>query len=250
MGIVKVFQKYSTHLFPCFYDKDEIEDELCRVGITNLIGHSKVHVLKFPTIVFTVDDIKISHIRSHEDIEAILKMPVSFLNGITANQFKVENEQLKTWALHPTSLFVMAECDDQFFGMFFALRLKPAVFNKIISLEMQVRDITEDDFASFEEEACSLPFSFFAYNEKTASLLFIRYYAHLFANQNSIIEVGTTPLLDEGRKIVKAMHLNHLRDQEVEHGTLSAYSAPLEDVLINEDVLKVIFRKQECPEEE
>jgi len=115
---------------------------------------------------------------------------------------------------------------------------------------MQVRDITENDFASFEEEACSLPFSFFAYNEKTASLLFIRYYAHLIANQNSIIEVGTTPLLDEGRKIVKAMHLTHLHDLEVEHGTLSAYSAPLEDVLINEDVLRVIFRKQECPEEE
>jgi len=250
VGIVKVFQKYSTHLFPCFYDQDKIEDELCRVGIKNLIGHSKVHVLKFPTNVFTVDDIKVSHVRSHKDIAFMLKMPVSILNGITSNEFKIEVEQLTSWALHPTSLFVVAECDGQFFGMFFALRLKPDVFKKIISLEMHIHDITEDDFASFEEEACSLPFSFFAYNEKTASLLYIRYYAHLIANQNSILEVGTTPLLDEGRKVVKSMHLTHLHDKVIEKGTLSAYSAPLEDVLINEDVLRMVFRKQECTEEE
>ena len=250
VSIVKVFQKHSAHLFPCFHQQDNIEDELCRVGIKNLIGHSKEHILKFPTNVFTVDDIKISHVRSHEDIEFMLKMPVSILNGITSNQFKIEIEQLTHWALHPTSLFVVAECDGQFFGMFFALRLKPDIFKKIISFEMQVHDLTEDDFAGFEEEACSLPFSFFAYNEKTATLLYIRYFSHLIANQDSIIEVGTTPMLDGGRKIVEAMHLNHLHDLKVEHGTISAYSAPLEDVLINEDVLRMIFRKQESPEED
>ena len=250
VNIVKIFQKYSTHLFPCFYKKDNIEDELCRVGITNLIGHSKEHILKFPTNVFTVDDIKISHIRSHEDIALILKIPSSIIKGITSDYFQLDINHLKSWALHPTSLFVVAECEGQFFGMLFVLRLKPDIFKKIISFEMQIHDISEDDFASFEEEACSFPLAFFAYNEKIASLLFIRYYAHLIAKQDTIIEVGATPLLDGARKIVEATHLNHLDDLEVKDGTISAYSAPLEDALINEDVLRMIFQKQECPEEE
>ncbi len=249
--IIKLFQKYSTHSFPCFYNKDKIEDELCRVGVRNLIGNSKEHILKFPTSVFTVDNIKISHIRSHEDIELMLSMPQSIIKGITSNYFQIDIEHLKSWALHPTSLFEVAECKEQFFGMFFALRLKPDIFKKIISFEMQIRDITEDDFADFEEEACSLPFALFAYNEKTATLLYLRYYAHLIANQDSILEVGATPLLNGGKKLIEAMHLAHLADLKVESGTLSSYGAPLKDVLINEDVVKMVFQKQgECPEDE
>lgn len=249
MSIVRLFQKHSTHLFPCFCDKDNIEDEICRVGIRNLIGNSKEHILTFPTSVFTVDKININHIRKDEDIELMLKMPLSIIKGITSNYFQVDINHLKSWALHPSSLFLVAECEGQFFGMLFALRLKPDVFKRVISFKMQIRDITEDDLAGFEEESCNLPIAFFAYNEKTATLLFLRYYAHLIANQDSIIEVGTTPLLDGDRKLGKAIHLTHLADLKVESGTLSSYSAPLEDVLINEDVLKMIFQKQECPED-
>lgn len=250
VSIVKILQKYSTHLFPCFYGQNNIEDELCRVGVSNLIGNSKEHILKFPTNAFFVDDIKISYVRSYEDIESMLKMPVSILKGMTSNQYKIEIDHLREWALHPSNLFLVAECNGQFFGSFFSLRVKPDVFRKIISFEMQIRDISDDDFASFDEKACSLLTGIFAYNEKTASLLYLRYYAHLIANQSTINEVGTTPLLDGGKKIVEAMHLKHLHDLKVEHGTISAYRAPLEDVLINEDVLRMVFRKQECPEEE
>jgi transcriptional regulator with XRE-family HTH domain len=250
VSIIKLFQKHSTHFFPCFYGQDNVEDELCRVSIKNLIGNSKEHILKFPTKVFTVDDIKISHIRSYQDIELMLKMPHSIMQGITSNYYQITMDHLESWALHPTSLFLIAECEGQFFGMLFALRLKPDVFNKIISFEMKSCNITENDFASFEEKACSLPIGFFAYNEKTASLLFLRYYAHLIANQDTITEVGATPILDGARKLVEAMHLKHLADLTVDSGTLSAYSAPLEDVLINQDVVKMIFQKQENTDEE
>ncbi len=177
-------------------------------------------------------------------------MPQSIIKGITSNYYQIDINHLKSWALHPSSLFIVAECEGQFFGMLFTLRLKPDVFKKIISFKMQIRDITEDDLAGFEEEACSFPLAFFAYNEKTASLLFLRYYAHLIANQDSIIEVGFTPLIDGGKKLAEATHLTHLADLKVESGTLSSYSAPLEGVLINEDVLKMIFQRQECPEDE
>lgn len=248
--IIKLFQKYSTHFFPCYYDQDNVEDELCRVSIRNLIGHTKVHILNFPAKAFTVDDIKVSHIRSHDDMGIMLDMPHSIMKGITSNYYQITMDHLESWALHPSTLFVVAEHEGQFFGMFFTLRLKPDAFKKIISFEMELREITENDFASHEEKACSLPIGFFAYNEKTASLLFLRYYAHLIANQDTIMEVGTTPILKDGRKLVEAMHLEHISDLDVEGRTLSAYSAPLEDVLINQDVVKMIFQKQENTDEE
>ena len=250
VSIIKLFKKYSTHFFPCFCDIDNVEDELCRVGIRNLIGHSKEHILKFPTKAFTVDDIKVSHIRSYKDLDIMLEMPHAIIAGLTNNFFNIDIDHLKSWALHPASLFVIAEHEGQFMGAFFTLRLKPDVFKKIISFEIQVNDVTENDIATFEEEACSFPIGFFAYNEKVASLLFLRYYAHLIANQDTIIEVGSTPLLDGGRKLVEAIHLTHLNDSNIENDTVSAYSAPLEDVLINQEVLKMIFQKQECPEDD
>jgi len=244
--IVKQFQKYSSHIFPCFHNtKEEIEESLCRTGIINLIGNSKEHILNFPTNVFKVDNIDISHIRSHEEIDMILKMPQSIIKDLTSNYFKITLEHLKKWALHPSNLLLLAECDSQFFGMFFTLRLKEDIFKKIINFEMQVSEIEELDFASLDEKGCNFPFAFFAYNEKVASLFYLRYYAHLIANQDVILEVGSTPLLDGSKKLIEKIHLHHNKDLKCGDTTLSSYSASLEDILINEDVLKVIFQKEE-----
>jgi hypothetical protein len=46
------------------------------------------------------------------------------------------------------------------------------------------------------------------------------------------------------------MHLTHMTNKSVEEKTLSAYKASIEDVLINEDVLKMLFMKQDCPQDE
>ena len=247
--IVQMFQKHSSHIFPCFHDIDTVEDELCRVGIQNLIGKSKEHIINFPTNVFKVDDINISHIRSHDDLDLILNMPKTLFDGITSDYFKITIEHLKKWSLFPGNLFVIAQNNSQFFGMFFSMRLKNDVFKKVLAFEVSVADITEDDFAGLNEEASLLPFSFFAYNDRVATLLFIRFYAHLIANQDTIIEVGSTPLLEGGKKILEKMKLQHVKDKTIESKTLSSYSAPLEDVLINEDVLKMIFGKQDCPQD-
>ena len=236
-------------MFPCFYSLNNVEEELCRVGIKNLIGQSKEHIVNFPTNIFTTGDISITHVRSHDNIELLLKMPQSILSGRADNYFQITTKHLKEWALHPSNLFLIAQTNETFVGMFFTVRLKPEVFKKLLSFEIKVRDISPDNFATFEEEACNFPVAIFAYNEKVASLLYIRYYAHLISNQDTVVEVGTTPLLKGAKKLLEKMHCHYLDDQEIDGQTLAAYSAPLEDILINEDVLKMIFQKQECPEE-
>jgi hypothetical protein len=219
------------------------------MGIKNLIGNSKEHIVNFPSNIFSVEDITISHIRSHDNIDLMLNMPQSIFEGLTSNYFKITQEHLKAWSLNPSNLFLVAQTNEQFVGMFFTLRLKPQIFKKILAFEMEVNELDDSHFADFEEEACLLLMFVFAYNDKVATLLYMRYYAHLIANQDSIVEVGTTALLNGGKKLLEKMHLTHMEDKKLRGETLSSYSAPLEDVLINEDVLKMVFSKQDCPQD-
>ena len=39
-----------------------------------------------------------------------------------------------------------------FLGLLFTARVKPEVLNKIVNFEMKKNEVTEDDFASFDEE--------------------------------------------------------------------------------------------------
>lgn len=50
--IIQLLQKFSTHVFPCFYNQKNIEENLCKVGIKNLIGNSKKHIVNFPDNIF------------------------------------------------------------------------------------------------------------------------------------------------------------------------------------------------------
>jgi len=45
------------------------------------------------------------------------------------------------------------------------------------------------------------------------------------------------------------MHLTHMLDKKINGKVISAYSSSLENVLINKDVLKIVFLKQEYPED-
>jgi transcriptional regulator with XRE-family HTH domain len=248
--IIQMFQKFSTHIFPCFYNQKNIEEDLCKVGIKNLIGISKKHIVNFPNNIFSVNDINISHIRSHDNINFILDMPQSIIKGLTSNYFKITIKHLKEWSLHPSNLFLMAQANGQFVGMFLILKLKPQIFKKLLTFEMQAKDLTDNDFANAQEETSIFLLSVFAYTNKIATLLYLRYYAHLIANQDTIVDVGSTPLLADGKKLAEKMHLRHIKDKKLEEETLSAYSAPIEDVLINEDILKMVFVRQDCPQDD
>ena len=252
VGIIKVLQNYNNTVFPCFEELDdkEIENSICKVGIHNLLGNNKKLVLNFLSNVIQVDDMSIIHVRHAENINQILTMPHALDKELTNNFSILEDEHFKTWALHPSNLFLISEYEGQFLGMLFTLRLKPEVFEKIMNFEMKEEDIKVEDFASFEENGCNYILSFFSSNEKSASLLFLRYYAHLIANQKVISDVGALTILDDGRKLINRLNLKHLKEMQVNEGHLSSHRAILSEVLINEPVLKMIFQKQECPEDD
>ncbi len=246
--IIRYFQTINKHILPCFdaIDKIDIENKICKIGVKNLIGSSKEHILNFPTKSFEVHNIVISHIRSAKDIDNVLKMPYDVIKNLTGNVYNLSFETIKEWALHPSNLFLLSEYKDQFAGILFTLRLKPIVFERIINFDIDLKDIYLNDFANFNEAGCNFPMAFFAYNDKSSTLLILRYYAHLIANQDVIQQIGATPLLEGAKKIVEKMNMHYHKEKEVKQGILTSYQAPLCDVLINETVIKMIFQKQEC----
>jgi len=246
-----MFSKRTNIIFPCFDNikNNSIEDELCNIGIKNLIGKSKDHILNFPSKSFKVDDIKIKYLRSSTDIDSVLEMPYETIENLTGDQSFIEFDLIKSWAVHPSNLFLLSEYKGQFYGLLFVLRLKPDIFDKIINFDMNIKEINTQHFASYEEIGSHFPVSFFAYNDKSATLLFLRYYAHLIANQKVINKIGTTPFLESGKKMVEKMNLHFHKKKENDISVLSSYQASLSEVLINEAVIKMIFQKQDCPED-
>jgi hypothetical protein len=78
--------------------------------------------------------------------------------------------------------------------------------------------------------------------------LSLRFYAHLIANQDYIEKVGSTPMLYGAKKIAQNMNMKQYKEKKIAQGVLTSYQASLEDLLINEAVMKMLFQKQECPE--
>ncbi len=250
MKIVSLFGSFSNSILSCFNDmnREEVENRLCKMGIKNIIGSSREHILNFPSKSFKVDDILIKHIRSNSDIDRALDMPYTVIENLTGNVYEISLDMLKSWALHPSNMFLLSEYKGHFHGLLFTLRLKPEVFKQVINFDKKIKEIEIADFANFEQMGSNIPIAFFAYNDKSSSLLILRYYAHLIANQNYIESVGTTPILDGAKKIVQKMSLKFYKEKKIKQGVISSYTAPLSEVLINENVLKMLFMKQECPE--
>jgi len=251
ISIIHFFQSKAKIVLPCFDDLDriKIEDEICKIGIKNLIGSSKEHILNYPSKLFAVEDIIIAHLRSKEDITYTLEIPIDIMQNLSGGAFEFSKEHLQELALHPSNLFLLSEYKQAFAGIFFILYLKPQTFKKLMRFEITIKDLSSDDMADPNEQGCSVPLTFFALNNKIATFLMLRYYAHLIANQRYIISVGTTPLLESGKKIVEKMNLKKFQEKQTKYGTITSYKAPLDSVLINKAVIKMLFQKQDCQED-
>lgn len=107
--ILKFFQTQSGVILSCFDENDqqEIEEKLCKIGVKNLLGSSKEHILNGPTTHFKMEFTSIKEIRNAENIDKALAMPYSTILNLTNNAYKISLDTLKEWSLHPSSFFYM-----------------------------------------------------------------------------------------------------------------------------------------------
>ena len=229
---------------------EEAQSLICHAGMKNIVGTNKTYISNFPSAMLEVDEIKVYPIRDFDRMQTLLDINLELHQGFNPPYSQVSLEQFKAWSMHPSNLFLACEYKKSFLGLLFTLRLKPDIYHKIINFEMKKSEIKEEDFADFNEDACHLVLSFYALNQKTASLLFVRYYAHLIANQKHILHIGGISPTQDAYKLAKNMNLQYQNKKVLEDdNTLRSYTQTLSHVLASEDVLKMILAKQGCPEE-
>jgi transcriptional regulator with XRE-family HTH domain len=247
VSIVQYFQQTMHRALPCFkrYTVDKAEALLCERGIKNLLGKSKKLVLDFPSSVIGADDLLVYHVRNSKNFEKHIAINVDLDRGFTHNYSQLDFEKFKAWASNPVNSFYICEYKEQFFGLLFTLRVKPEVFEDLMTFKRDERSLTDDDFALFHEKGASYMLSFFAMNETAATMLFIRYYAHLIANQDTIEEVGVATMMKDAQKLIGKMHLEHYTTKILSSElVLESYKASLPRFLAHADVLKMLLAKQ------
>lgn len=243
--ITKFFQRYENRVLPYFesFSTEDIEKKINKQSIINLIGNSKEHILKFPHSDVMAKNLKLSKIKEYENKEALLKMPNDVLQSLLNNYYELDVEILKAWSELNSNLFLVCEYEGHFFGLFFSLRLKPKVFEEIISFQRELKTLKEEDFSKEREIGCVFPISMFAYNKNTAMLLYTKCIANLISNQDYILEVGSIPVLKGGVKLAEKINLQQYLQISTEGCKKISYRASLEDILLREEVFKILFKK-------
>lgn len=245
LKITKIFQSYSKTLLPYFdiYSFEDIQTQLSSINALNLIGNSKEHILNFPHSENLDKELKIININEAADKERLLKMPSDIFESLTNNYYEFSVDIFLSWAKNKNNLFVVSEYQGQFFGMLFAVSVKPEVFEDILLFKRDLKTLNEEDFTQGDEKGCSFPLTFFAYNQKSASLLYLHYYAYLITHQESILEVGMTVRLESVVKLVDKIELKKYHRDTTQERARTSYKSSLEDILLREDVFRMLFTK-------
>ena len=252
VNIIRFFQRETGLALPFLheYSVEEVEKLICKTGMQDLLGQSKELILNFPENKISLDNLEVYQLRNSEMLDSAIKLHMDLDQTYNRGTTRVEASTFREWALYPSNSFFYCEYLGHFFGLLFTVKLKQESFEKMMRCEIQEKDLTFNDFASFDEIGSNYIFSFFAMNQKASSMLFIRYYAHLIANQTKIKEVGVATMMDDAKKLIESISLKYFASLPLKEGlVLETYRESLADFLASEKVIKMIFSQQSCPEE-
>ncbi|BDY11898.1 hypothetical protein HCR_02100 [Hydrogenimonas cancrithermarum] len=153
-------------------------------------------------------------------------------------------KMLKEFSLSPRSLFLVCEYKKQYFGHCFFICLKTEAYHKIMTFQMDYLDISTTDLALDGEDGSYLSVSLFAMNEKALALMFIRFYAYLILNQKTITHIGALVSEEDAVEIATNFGLKKVAKED----DLIAYSGTIKDVLLTEQIIKILFSPNDAPE--
>jgi hypothetical protein len=239
---ILAMHRYSDAIFPCWeiLPLKEVEEEMYAKGIRKVIGKHKRFILDFPADLVEESRLCFTEASTLNDPSVYIELTRTFINKITDHYIDIDENRFRELALHPGSFFLLATYQQQFFGVVFSIKLNRTTFRKLMNKEISENEIEADDLVSVEEHGYEYPFTFFAYTEQTATILALRYYAHLLKNQHSIVALGSLPKSTEGRRLVETLGL---REESPAAGYPKVYSAAIEEVLLNRYILQMLFRK-------
>jgi transcriptional regulator with XRE-family HTH domain len=245
---IKYFQSRDDLIFPCFDESESemIERHVCKTGMLNLPGKNKSLILNFPSSI-SVDELAVHQLKDSVMIDEKITIALDLNKEFSHNHSLIDRDRFKEWTLSPDNLFLICEYNKQFFGLLFSLRLKPESFDKLMNFKITQSDIMAEDFAGPDEMGCNFILAFFAMNEMAASLLLIRYFAHLITDQKKILEIGSMSTHQDAITLMESINLQHCKSKKYGKSlTRHTYRASLSDVLINETMIRLLFAKEDC----
>ncbi len=254
ISIIKFFQTLTHLPLPCFDNQSTkvVEEYICKIGMSNIMQKSKSKklILDFPSATMNIHKLSVHQAKDTNMLDKVSNINSYLDKNFNYDLTQLEAEDFRKWALIEGNLFLTCEYEGELIGLLFVLKLKPKSFQKIINAEIMERELCNDDFALPHEDGSSYILSFFALNQKAASLLFVHYYAYLIAHQNFIRDVGVATMIEDGQKLIESISIPYYKScimkNEIE---LQFFKAPLGDFLTTPKVIRMILSKQECKEE-
>lgn len=245
--IIKYISRYFDRIYPFLEEAEpiEIEKSFCAIGFSKLLGRHKM-VMDFPTNHMDTKLFQVKFYHESEHQMTALRRNHMIMQEIYGPQLCDQlHEKL---AQHPSNYFAICEYQNDYYGHFFALRLKPTVFKRLMDFTMRAEELTVEDIANDDEMGSYYFFGFFSLGELVISLIWIHFYTQLIKQQKSIEDLGAMIVSKEGEIIAKNMNTECINMIDVQDTTIMNFQASIDQMLITENVVKMLFNPESCPE--
>jgi len=215
----------------------KIEQKFSTESVHKFLGKHKKIVMSFPTSHSSEDNFQILQAKESRHKETAFATAINICDDMYGSGRFYSSEKLELFSNHESTLFLLCEYKDQYFGHAFFIYLKQEIYTKVMSFEMDYMDITYEDLASKDEQASYFSMGLFAMNEKAIALLFVRFYAYLIIGQKKILKIGTLISDEDAVNVAKNFGLKESTTKQ----DLIAYSATTKEVLLSEQIVKMLF---------
>jgi len=232
------FEKFNYYFpFLEMNDIQSIEKKLSSSSVNKFLGKHKQLVMSFPTIHADEKDFQIVHSKKSLHQETAFTTAINICDDMYGYGKFYSVKTLHEFALFASTLFLLCEYKEQYFGHAFFIYLKNDIYKKVMNFEMDYMDITTSDLANVNEKGSYMSMGLFAMNEKAMAILFVRFYAHLIINQKNIQKVGTLISDSDAVNMAKNFGLQKSKQKD----DLIVYDATIKEVLLTQQIIKMLF---------
>lgn len=245
--LIRYFSDTFNKIYPFIENAEpiEIEKSFCALGFSKLLGRHKL-VMSFPTQHMDKKRFRINLIQDSPLAQSALSKNLLVLQEMYGLPLSQEIQTLM--ANIPSNHFAVCEYDGDYYGHFFAIKLLPEAFEKILTFQMPFSLLSDDHIAKEDEKGSYFFFGFFGMSELMISMLWVHFYSWVIKKQSLILEMGAIITTKEGEMIAKNMNTEHFSSIEIDQKKYQSFRGSIKQMLITENVVKMLFNPESCPE--
>ena len=246
--IILFFSRYFKRIYPFIEQAEQIdiEQSFCALGFSKLLGRHKL-IMNFPTHHMDKKQFKIELYQNSTVQQSALKRNEFILKEMYDRP--IDEALQKSFALNQANHFSICEYQNEYYGHFFAIKLTPEAFDQVINFELNLDQLNDKHFSAIDEIGCYFFFGFFGMSDLVISMIWVNFYSWVIKQQSQIKEMGAIISTKEGEMIAKNMNTELYNSVEISGRTFQSFCATTEDMLITENVVKMLFNPESCPDD-